>query len=299
MFGFTMIRIALFFADGRAFFIGTALLVVGLLLASRRRGEWRARTVVFIGTALVVVSATPLPYLVYGFWLVALLAWVTAEFNSKTPPRTRTILTITAVIASVAAVVGEFPFRRMPQLAASRADRLVVIGDSLSAGMGSGETTWPRVLRAESGLEVIDLSQAGATVSSAITQAARTPPGPAIVVLEIGGNDLLGYTTLASFESGLERLLKRVSGPDRQLLMFELPLPPFKNGYGRAQRGLARRYGATLIPKRVLAGAIGSAGGTLDGLHLSDAGHRRMAQAVGGILGLDAGSPRNPATRPK
>jgi acyl-CoA thioesterase-1 len=151
--------------------------------------------------------------------------------------------------------------------------------------MRRGETTWPQVLRDQLGYQVLDLSQAGATVASAMTQGARVPAGPSVVLIEIGGNDLLGNTSSGEFESGLRKLLDRVHGAGRQVLMFELPLLPLRNEYGRIQRRLAEEYGAVLIPKRVLAGAIGLRGGTLDGLHLSDEGHQSIARSVSSILG--------------
>ena len=38
--------------------------------------------------------------------------------------------------------------------------------------------------------------------------------------------------------------------------MFELPLPPLKNEFGRAQRDLAAQFHVLLIPKRLLIGMI-------------------------------------------
>lgn len=62
--------------------------------------------------------------------------------------------------------------------------------------------------------------------------------------------------------------------------MFELPLPPFHNGYGQAQRALAKKYNVTLIPKDWLASVIAKTGNTLDGLHLSQKGHNALAASL-------------------
>jgi len=176
----------------------------------------------------------------------------------------------------------------MPTLGSDPATRVCVIGDSLTAGMGSGEKTWPKMLAEGSQVEVIDLSEPGATAATAIGQAAKVPPGPAVIVIEIGGNDLLGGTSTSDFDRDLRRLLEAVQGTSRRIVMFELPLPPFSNGYGRTQRRLAGEFGAALVPKSVLAGVIGSARTTLDGLHLSEAGHREIAETVRRIAGLPA-----------
>jgi lysophospholipase L1-like esterase len=64
------------------------------------------------------------------------------------------------------------------------------------------------------------------------------------------------------------------------VVMFELPLPPFRNEYGRVQRKLASKYGVVLIPKRVFVGVLTEEGATMDGVHLSPQGHERMAEIV-------------------
>jgi lysophospholipase L1-like esterase len=66
--------------------------------------------------------------------------------------------------------------------------------------------------------------------------------------------------------------------------MFELPLPPFCNAYGQAQRRLAREFGAYLIPKRIFAGVLTRAGSTADGIHLSPKGHGEMAAIAANVL---------------
>lgn len=66
--------------------------------------------------------------------------------------------------------------------------------------------------------------------------------------------------------------------------MFELPLPPFCNEFGRVQRRLAAKHGVTLIPKRVFATVLAGEEATLDSIHLSRAGHERMAEVVWGLI---------------
>ena len=65
---------------------------------------------------------------------------------------------------------------------------------------------------------------------------------------EIGGNDVFGPTTVNQFEKDLDQLLAEVSSPGRQVMMLELPLPPFYNGFGLAQRRLARQHNVLLVP---------------------------------------------------
>jgi len=103
----------------------------------------------------------------------------------------------------------------------------------------------------------------------------------------IGGNDVLGATTTAQFEQSLDALLIELEAPNRQLVMLELPLPPFYHEYGRIQRTLAKNHNVALVPKRVLLSIIAGSESTLDSIHLSQAGHQKMANVVWGFLKSD------------
>ena len=67
--------------------------------------------------------------------------------------------------------------------------------------------------------------------------------------------------------------------------MFELPLPPFHNSFGRIQRDLAGKYNVKLIPKRVFMRILSGADKTLDSIHLTQSGHDLMAKTVWEIIG--------------
>jgi lysophospholipase L1-like esterase len=162
-----------------------------------------------------------------------------------------------------------------------------VLGDSLSAGVGREERCWPAVLAGTSGLPVVNLARPGATVRSAMDQAEAIAKSDSVVILEVGGNDLLHGTEAADYRRGLDALLSRLRAGRHEVLMFELPLPPFANAFGAAQRDAAAEHDARLIPKRVLAGVLGMKGGTVDGLHLSQKGHDALAERMAGIVRSD------------
>lgn len=157
-------------------------------------------------------------------------------------------------------------------------------GDSISAGISDHERCWPATLSDLAGVPVVSLAKAGATAESALVQAKGITRPNSLVIVEIGGNDLLGDTDDAAFHRQLDTLLNTLHAQGHRLLMVELPLVPFRNAYGKAQRELARKYTAALLPKRCLSKVLGMQNGTVDGLHLSPDGHAALARIIAGTL---------------
>jgi acyl-CoA thioesterase I len=178
----------------------------------------------------------------------------------------------------------EAPYWPLPSVPLRPDESVVVLGDSLSAGVGTSDAeTWPRLLARDHQLALENASFPGSNIPAALS---RVPEIRARVlfVVELGGNDMLRDTPPETFERRLDSLLRRLQAPEARTLMFELPLIPGGNRYGAAQRRLAQLYGVTLIPRRVLARAVSADGFTTDGLHLSPEGHRWLAQTVWEIL---------------
>ncbi len=180
----------------------------------------------------------------------------------------------------------EAPYHVTRSLQPASDRSLSVIGDSITAGMGGNDNaeTWPRILARTRGLNVQDISHAGETTASALKRTRLQPITAPVVVVEIGGNDLLGSTTAAQFADDLEALLSHVATRDRQVVMFELPLPPFCHEYGHVQRSIAARHNVILVPKRVLLSILAGGDSTVDTIHLTQAGHQVMADRVWSLI---------------
>jgi acyl-CoA thioesterase-1 len=287
-----MTALALRIADGSAFFAGLVLLLLSLAIKALCRRAWLI-SFSNIGSvtalALIAISGTPLPIAEYGLLgLFALSASSLAQGTSKSELSRR--IKAASLLGTFCLCIGlgaqEWPFRSRPSFGVAPSTKVYVIGDSISAGMRRDPLLWPTALAQSTGLEVINLAQAGATVADAKVQIRQVPETPSAVILEIGGNDLLGTTSAEAFRKELEAILAPLSQSGHHLLMFELPLVPFKNGFGRAQRDLAKRYSATLIPKREFAMVLAAEGATEDGLHLSPKGHELFASMVSGVLDI-------------
>jgi acyl-CoA thioesterase I len=279
-------------AGGGAFFTGAALLLLAVIWQWKRSpGGQPGVTVLWtIGLVLILFSATPLSW---GYYVLAGTVSVVWLMTGKSRPAENRPLVrrmrawdMLFVAVWAGGVLWEIPFHLMPRLSPAAAPRLTVIGDSVTAGLGDGALrTWPELLRQREGLDIVDLSEPGANVATALRRVRDETPLPGIVLIEIGGNDLLGETSAADFERGLDELLRQLHGEGRQLVMFELPLPPLENRFGQVQRRLAREHDVALIPKRVFLEVLLSSETTLDSIHLNQAGHEAMARIVWELIG--------------
>lgn len=165
-------------------------------------------------------------------------------------------------------------------------NRMYLVGDSVSAGQIDGEKTWPQFLAEAYVVDVIDASAPGASVASAKEQLSARMRNCDTVLLEIGGNDMLGPTKDEDLIRGWDELLGLTATPERQALLIELPLMPGRGYVGAAQRALSRKYHQPLLSRREFLGVLTTAGATTDGIHLTEAGHRQMADSIAHQLRL-------------
>jgi len=283
------------FAGGDAFLCG--LLGFGICQLALLNVQGRCRQCLIIGSRLGLIWAAadppPVNWLLFVVFVAMLVSWRISQWRSrqsadsadaKLIARRERIFQVCAAGIALIGILSELPYLwfRSP---VSTVKTLCVVGDSITAGLNDGEDTWPKQLARQVDARILDASQPGATLKSALGQVEllNSQFGD-VLLLEIGGNDLLEGLPLAEFEQNLDRLLALSQQPERQAVMFELPLPPLAMRYVAIQRRLARQYHVRLIPRRQFLSVLTKQGSTVDGIHLSAAGHSRMADLVQQLL---------------
>lgn len=290
------------FASGEAFFVGIGLIALAYLFEipklTRRKRVWMVLLAAF-GLLWIVLSSTPLDFLRWLMLAILLVEKAKRTLFSAPPPSPDSVSSPSILIAFVVVWLLAFLWIELPRHIWSppetgRIERLFVIADSVTAGLNDNEVTWPQLLTDRAKIEVVDASQPGATLQSALQQVKLIGKRPGIVLLEIGGNDLLENLPPDRFEAGLTQLLEAVAiplgSPSRPVVMFELPLPPGSMRYGAIQRRLAESFRVTLIPKRKFIALLTSSGSTVDSIHLSPRGHAAMRDLVIQLFRLPVGS---------
>lgn len=144
--------ILILFANGNAFFIGMGL--VALATAGHlRQNRLALRSLLIcgwlVGIVLVVLSATPIFFWVYGAWLgLCLLGLIL--LNRRVSPGTASqskLPLIAAILGfSVAMCVMELPYHQPPSIVVSGSQTVFVLGDSISAGTIAKDRSWPAIL---------------------------------------------------------------------------------------------------------------------------------------------------------
>lgn len=220
-----------------------------------------ARNVVsWIALALMVMACPPFVWGVHVLLLALFCVWYVSANRlgaSKTWAAVRVIVSSGLCLSLLIVTALEIPHRRLPRITGVSSTHLVVIGDSISSGISQRVPSWSSVLHEMTGITVKNLARPGATVIDGCAMAEKVSPEDRVVLVEIGGNDLIAGTSSVEFERNLNLLLERLAAPGRTVVMFELPLLPNRISYGRIQRRLASEYGVWLIPKRYFAAVIG------------------------------------------
>ena len=175
------------------------------------------------------------------------------------PARRRWLAHCSAALGAAAAVVA------MPSLAAAagkaQKQSILVVGDSLSAeyglqrGSGWVALMTERLSRERPAAAVINASISGDTTAGGL---ARLPAllrqhRPALVILELGGNDALRGLPIDATRNNLVEMARLVKASGAKLMILGMQLPPnYGRSYGEQFAGLfaevARSQGAALVP---------------------------------------------------
>ena len=168
--------------------------------------------------------------------------------------------------------------------AGDRSVRIVVLGDSLTAGLGlPADEAFPakleRALKAKGlAIEVINAGVSGDTASGGLARLDwSVPEGTDAVILELGANDMLRGIDPKLTRQALEEIVRRLSARGVPVLLVGMRAAAnLGNDYRRAFEALysdlAGRYDLLLYPF-FLDGVAGEAGlNQSDGLHPTAAG---------------------------
>ncbi len=150
-------------------------------------------------------------------------------------------------------------------------EKILVIGDSLSAGYGlAANESWVALLSARLASQGYGYHVLNASITGDTTRGGRARlPGaldrhsPAIVIIELGGNDGLRGISIAEMRTNLAAMIEASRGVGADVILVGMQIPP---NYGREY---ASRFAAT-FEELAAEHATGFVPFLLDGVALDD-----------------------------
>jgi len=172
-----------------------------------------------------------------------------------------------------------------------------VLGDSVSAAFGiPAARGWVALLAQRLKQERLDYSVVNASISGDTTAGglARLPAAlqktkPAVVIVELGGNDGLRGLPVAQMKANLEAIVLRSQNAGARVLVLGMKIPPnygpdYIRSFEGVYRDLAKQYRLPLLP--FLLRGVGGHSDLMqrDGIHPTAEGNRIVARNVMQVL---------------
>ncbi|MBM3364419.1 MAG: arylesterase [Betaproteobacteria bacterium] len=143
----------------------------------------------------------------------------------------------------------------------SASKTLLVLGDSISAEYGlPRETGWvsllqKRVTDDKLAVNVVNASISGETTAGGLTRlpALLQQHKPALLIIELGGNDGLRGLSLAATQANLREMIKAADRIGARVLLLGMRVPPnygpdYSKRFAAMYQGLARERNVKLVP---------------------------------------------------
>ena len=187
------------------------------------------------------------------------------------------------VLALVVASCGE----KVPRLApVGPNDAIVAFGDSLTYGTGAAESeSYPSVLEQLVGRRVVRAGVPGEVTAQGL---ARLPQvieehHPSLVIVCLGGNDMLRRMDEADTRRNLREIIKMLLGRGISVVLVGVPKPALIASAPEFYGELAREFRIPYEGK-VVAEVLYQLDMKSDPIHPNAKGYRRMAEAIAELL---------------
>jgi len=183
------------------------------------------------------------------------------------------------LVLGMALMAASSAFAQAPAAGAGKPIKMVVLGDSLSAGLGlSASAAFPARLKQSLKIKGIDVDMINAGVSGDTSSGGRdrldwsVPEGTDAVILELGANDALRGTDPKVTRAALTDILARLKARKVAVLLCGMLAPPnygsdYSARFDAIYPDLAKSFGVPLYPFFLEGVAADARLNQADGLH--------------------------------
>ncbi len=165
-------------------------------------------------------------------------------------------------------------------------DVIVAFGDSLTHGTGAGsEAAYPAVLATLTGRTVINAGVAGDTTTSGLERLPEVlaEHRPRLVLLCLGGNDMLRKHPAAVTENNLRLLIQTIRASGAEVMLIAVPAPKLFGGAPDFYARIAEDMGLPLEAD-VFNDVLKDSRLKSDPIHANAAGYRVVAERLAEFL---------------
>jgi acyl-CoA thioesterase-1 len=183
------------------------------------------------------------------------------------------------LVLGMALMGANAAFAQAPAAGAGKPIKMVVLGDSLSAGLGlSASAAFPARLKQSLKIKGIDVDMINAGVSGDTSSGGRdrldwsVPEGTDAVILELGANDALRGTDPKATRAALTDILARLKARKVAVLLCGMLAPPnygsdYSARFNAIYPDLAKSFGVPLYPFFLEGVAADARLNQADGMH--------------------------------
>lgn len=163
---------------------------------------------------------------------------------------------------------------------------ILAFGDSLTEGVGAPDgSAYPEQLARLTGWTVVNAGVAGETTADGV---ARLPEAleahaPDLVILLMGGNDVLRNQDLAEAKHNLARMIDQARAKGVAVVLVGVPEKSLFSQSAPLYDALAEEHGVLLVDDLV-ASLLRRPGYKADAVHLNAEGYRAMAERLVEVL---------------
>jgi acyl-CoA thioesterase-1 len=170
---------------------------------------------------------------------------------------------------------------------------ILVLGDSLSAGYGiQVQQGWvsllsQRLAKEGYGYQVVNASVSGETTQGGLARLPRALElhRPAIVIVELGGNDGLRGLPLSASRTNLEQIIEKSQAAKARVLLAGMMIPPnygprYSQQFRDMYASLASRYPVAFVPFLLDQVALKPELMQADGIHANARGQPQLLNNV-------------------
>lgn len=176
---------------------------------------------------------------------------------------------------------------RVPRVAAVGPDEVIVaFGDSLTYGTGAAESeSYPAVLAQLIGRRVVRAGVPGEVTAQGLVRLPQVieEHQPALVIVCLGGNDMLRKLDEAQIRSNLRQIIRTLRDRGIAVVLVGVPKPALLTSAAAFYGELAKEYRIPYEGK-ILNHIMHQFDLKADAIHPNAKGYRRMAEAIAELL---------------